>query len=590
MANPLLRGRVFWFRKGVPDDLRPILNKREEKFSLHTTDAQEARVRFAEALAEIEKRWARLRQGVVSLTHRESLSIAGQIYREMVAERQDEPHGDISGYLFDGYALGKSGVRVVPISKNKALVDKVLNTMEERRNTRNNERIDAFLLREGYRLHPDSLLKLRKHVDEAIFSAREKLCKMASDGDYGPDPEAAKFPEYVSPLAQNAKSEEDAVPLLSVALESWVKEKTRSVGKNKRAAWAKKTADANELAARNLLELVGDRPLSSYKKKDARAYKDALLVLPRTEFIKKQFEGKSFSQIVTAADEIIRKSREEGKDPPFVCIDESTINKNIGFIQALWNWSINKYDDIPSNPFNGMKVKGQTDAVDQRDPFTTLELQKILDAPLFLGCQSAKSWLTRGNHVPFDQGIYWVPLIGLFTGARSGEVIQLDVDDLVEERGILYFDITNEGKGQSLKNKNAIRKIPVHSMLVRLGIREFVEAQRKKGTRMFPDFPRSSHDGYYSTAYAPRFARFLESIGVKTERNSFHSFRHTFEDEALDSNIGLNVVNSLQGHSNVGMAARYGSGKVRLRTLHEEYEKVGFDELDFSRVLAARNR
>lgn len=589
MANPMLRGRVFWFRKGVPEDLRPILKKREEKFSLGTSDKHEAKVKFAKALAEIEERWARLRQGVVSLTHRESLSIAGQIYREIVAERQDEPHGEVSGYLFDGYTLGKSGIRMVPITKNKALVVRVLNAMEERRNTRNNERIDAFLLREGYRLHPDSLLKLRKHVDEAVFTAREKLHKMASDGDYSPDPAAAKFPEYISPLASNAKSEEeDTAPLLSVAIQSWINEKSRSVGKRKRAAWVKKTTEANELAARNLLELVGDRPMSSYKKKDARAFKDALLVFPRTEFVKKQFAGRSFSQIVAAAGEIIRKSREEGKDPPFVCIDEATINKNIGFIQALWNWSIAKYDDVPPNPFDGMKVKVQTDARDQRDAFTTIELQKILDAPLFLGCQSPRSWLTRGDHVPFDQGIYWVPLIGLFTGARSGEVIQLDVDDLVEERGILHFNITNEGKEQSLKSTNSIRKIPVHSMLIRLGIREFVEAQRKKGTRMFPDFPRSSHDGYYSTAYAPRFGRFLKSIGIKTERNSFHSFRHTFEDEALDSNIGLNVVNHLQGHSNVGMASRYGSGKVRLKTLHEEYEKVGFEELDFSRILAAK--
>lgn len=589
MLKPWLRGQVYWFRKGVPDELRPILNKSEEKFSLRTRDPNEAKLRFLKASAEIEERWARLRQGAVSLTHKESVAIAGQIYREMIAERENDPEGQVGQYLYDGFALGKGGVKVVPITKNQALVDKTLTKMRERREQYNQKRIDDFLLREGYRLQPDSLLRLRKHVDEAIFHARNKLDKMATGLDYSPDPEAAKYPEYVSPIKRDAKGEDTTTPLLSAAIDAWVAEKSRQTGKRGRAAWTKGSAKANELAARRFLELVGDRPLSSYRKKDAKAYKDALLVLPRTDFIKKQFVGKSFSQIVAASRDAIRTSREHNTRLAFTCIDERNINKNIGFVQAFWNWSLRNYDDVPPSLFDGMKVRGQTDALDQKDPFTAGELQSILDAPLFTGCKSPEAWLTPGKHVPFDQGIYWVPLIGLFTGARSGEIIQLDVDDLTEERGILHFNITNERKGQSLKSKASARKIPVHSMLVRLGIKEFVETQRKKGSRMFPDFPRAS-DGYYSTAYAPRFGRFLERIGVKTEKNSFHSFRHTFEDEALDSNVGLNVVNSLQGHSNPGMAGRYGSGKVRLRTLHEEYSKLGFDELDFSRVLVARGR
>ena len=54
---------VYWLRKGVPEDLRELVGKREEKRSLGTRDPVEAKRRHAEALAEIERRWANLRAG-----------------------------------------------------------------------------------------------------------------------------------------------------------------------------------------------------------------------------------------------------------------------------------------------------------------------------------------------------------------------------------------------------------------------------------------------------------------------------------------------------------------------------------------------
>jgi hypothetical protein len=36
---------IYWFRKRVPDDLRSLIGKLEEKRSLNTRDAAEAKVR-----------------------------------------------------------------------------------------------------------------------------------------------------------------------------------------------------------------------------------------------------------------------------------------------------------------------------------------------------------------------------------------------------------------------------------------------------------------------------------------------------------------------------------------------------------------
>jgi hypothetical protein len=58
MARPWKHPKtgIYWLRKRVPDDLRPILGKREEKASLGTRDAAEAKRLHAQALSELEQR------------------------------------------------------------------------------------------------------------------------------------------------------------------------------------------------------------------------------------------------------------------------------------------------------------------------------------------------------------------------------------------------------------------------------------------------------------------------------------------------------------------------------------------------------
>jgi hypothetical protein len=52
------RSGVYYLRKGVPDDLRQLVGKQEEKRSLKTRDPTEAERRHPEALADVEVRWA----------------------------------------------------------------------------------------------------------------------------------------------------------------------------------------------------------------------------------------------------------------------------------------------------------------------------------------------------------------------------------------------------------------------------------------------------------------------------------------------------------------------------------------------------
>lgn len=82
---------IYWLRKGVPEALRELVGKREEKLSLQTRDPKEAKQRHAEALAEIEKRWANLRTGPKSLTEREAHQLAIPAHDNWLARYRDNP-------------------------------------------------------------------------------------------------------------------------------------------------------------------------------------------------------------------------------------------------------------------------------------------------------------------------------------------------------------------------------------------------------------------------------------------------------------------------------------------------------------------
>jgi hypothetical protein len=76
---------VYWLRKRVPEDLRALVGKREEKLSLGTRNPEEAKRRHAQALVEIEARWASLRGGGHVLTQKEIEQVAALLCSDYVA-------------------------------------------------------------------------------------------------------------------------------------------------------------------------------------------------------------------------------------------------------------------------------------------------------------------------------------------------------------------------------------------------------------------------------------------------------------------------------------------------------------------------
>ncbi|MGQ0682529.1 DUF6538 domain-containing protein [Bradyrhizobium sp.] len=90
---------IFWFRKRVPDDLRNLVEKSEERFSLRTRDPREAKRLHALKLAEVEERWANLRAGQRPLSQddvtRHAATIGDHLRRQIEADPYQQLQWDI---------------------------------------------------------------------------------------------------------------------------------------------------------------------------------------------------------------------------------------------------------------------------------------------------------------------------------------------------------------------------------------------------------------------------------------------------------------------------------------------------------------
>ncbi|MEF0940851.1 site-specific integrase [Rhizobium sp. BR 362] len=548
------RGNVYWLRCSIPRDIKDSYPKTEETFSLGTRDYQDALKRHRKASAEVDERFAehRLRQKQPSLAELSDAQIkhVEEVYYTHLLEEDEELR--LSGLAerdFDEYAElieDMEGVNRYDLARGRLSAFARAEAMEVL--TWDNVEL---------KLSPDSLSWAK--LTRAILSASVRAAVAKHQRNEGSPIETPVMPK-ANPI--------DTRPDASKIMGAWVAEKTRANG-----GWTPKTAEANRLWTERFIEMAGDKPLSDYVKADAREFKAALLSLPPNWTKTKGFEKLPMNEAAKRATELSLEPM-SGKN----------VNKVLGFVRAFWNWAEANYDDVPSNPFGGLNVKISGKARDERHPFTPAELSTIFRSPIYTGCLSVRYHNTPGDLIPSDQGVYWVPLVGLFTGCRSGEIIQLRAEDVKEEGGIAYIEVTDEGEDLSLKNSGSRRRIPVHQTLKDIGFLRFVERQRKqKHKRLFPDLPKAA-DGTYSTAYSTKFGNTLKALDIKHDRISFHSFRHGFEDACRNSRIPLDFVNALQGHVQQGMAGRYGNGLYGLQLLRDEMEKLSYLGLDLSHL------
>jgi integrase len=145
----------------------------------------------------------------------------------------------------------------------------------------------------------------------------------------------------------------------------------------------------------------------------------------------------------------------------------------------------------------------------------------------------------------------WIPLILLYTGARSNEVARLELEDCRDEDGIPIFHFTWMGEDKSLKTDASERKTPVHPDLIKLGLWKRVERLKAAGeTKLFPELSFDAKNGPAGrTQHA--FSRYLVKLGIKARgggRVGHHSFRDTVIGALKTAGVHREMREEYTGH------------------------------------------
>ncbi len=220
-----------------------------------------------------------------------------------------------------------------------------------------------------------------------------------------------------------------------------------------------------------------------------------------------------------------------------------TIKNYLASIRAVLNFAKRK-GIISNSPAYNLKLETYGSTKKERKPFPFKMIKELFKLEL-----------------PNDIRFLWSILI--CTGMRLDEAALLSAENIKEERGIPYFDLT----GVKVKNKGSARKVPIPNILIQK-VDEWIKHIKEE--RLFT-FPLNA-DGKAQNAASKRSMYYIRRVTLDVDLVA-HSFRHTFKDLVRDAGISKDLHDFITGHSGGDSSSYYGEGHS-LEIRKEALDKV----------------
>lgn len=324
-------------------------------------------------------------------------------------------------------------------------------------------------------------------------------------------PPAASQAVSGAPSVIGVSPTDQAPSFLAVVDEQLVQQRREGV--------AVKSLDDKRAVAVLLTRIIGDKPVDQITRKDAHLFRETALKLPpRLHQLPDQPLEQSIAEATTT-------------------ISVTTFNNYVKNLTTFFSYAMRE-GYCSRNPFDGLRVKQRGKVSEERSAFSEEDLRRLFNPA---------TYAPKGNRKAHQ---YWLPLLGLYTGARLNELCQLYVDDVVTVQDIPCIHFRATRPDQKLKTASSERLVPLHSKLCGLGFVAYVDAVRAAGyQRLFPELTCHAKHGY-SAAPSKWFTRVREQLGFRNEeaKKDFHSFRHTLADHLKQKGVAESLVGGLLGH------------------------------------------
>ena len=216
-----------------------------------------------------------------------------------------------------------------------------------------------------------------------------------------------------------------------------------------------------------------------------------------------------------------------------------TARDRLVWVKSLLNYACNDLELIPKNPWRGLDIKAHTES--PRQPWSDESLSKLFSHPIW-----------RERWMPLDKkagasAAFWIPLLGLYSGARCSELCQLQTYDIKKESGVWMMQIHDGDPTQRIKTNAARRSIPLHDELLRLGFVQYFESVTRGS--LWPNLPK--REGKAGGYFSQFFGGLRAELGIPPSM-SFHSFRHSARTNLICEGVAESVVDRILGHISTG--------------------------------------